>query len=101
MTTPRQAANAPLTIRPLEPRDRAEWDVLWAGYNAFYGRAGETALPAEVSDTALQAGVRNLFDRQYAQPLGGVDIAAFEAGGSLAPVPAPGRSFELGASLHF
>ena len=43
---------ATLIIRPLEPRDRAEWDVLWAGYNAFYGRAGDTALPVEVSDTA-------------------------------------------------
>ncbi len=44
--------NASLTIRPLEPRDRAAWDVLWAGYNAFYDRVGETALPAQVSDTA-------------------------------------------------
>jgi GNAT superfamily N-acetyltransferase len=25
-------------IRALEPRDRDAWAVLWAGYNAFYGR---------------------------------------------------------------
>ena len=47
-----------LTIRPLEPRDRAAWDVLWAGYNAFYDRAGETALPAQVSETTW----RRFFD---------------------------------------
>ncbi len=44
--------DASLTIRPLEPRDRAAWDVLWAAYNAFYDRAGDTALPAQVSDIA-------------------------------------------------
>ena len=36
----------PLTIRPLEARDRAAWDGLWAGYLAFY----ETALAPEVTD---------------------------------------------------
>lgn len=40
-----------LTIRPLAAHDREDWDVLWAGYNAFYGRAGDTALPREISDT--------------------------------------------------
>lgn len=53
------------------------------------------------SGLSLQAGVRNLFDRRYAPPLGGVDIAAFEAGGALSPVPGPGRSFELGATWTF
>lgn len=38
-------------IRPIEPNDRAAWQPLWDGYNAFYGRAGETALPAEVTET--------------------------------------------------
>ncbi|KAB7742873.1 GNAT family N-acetyltransferase [Parvibaculum sedimenti] len=36
---------SPLTIRPLETRDRAAWDGLWAGYLAFY----ETALAPEVT----------------------------------------------------
>ena len=39
-----------LTIRPLVAADRPRWQVLWDGYNAFYGRAGVTALAAEVTD---------------------------------------------------
>lgn len=31
--------------------DRAAWQPLWDGYNAFYGRAGETALPDAVTET--------------------------------------------------
>ena len=34
------------TIRAIQRSDRAAWQPLWDGYNAFYGRAGETALPA-------------------------------------------------------
>jgi GNAT superfamily N-acetyltransferase len=29
--------------------DFAAWKVLWDGYNAFYGRAGATALPAQTT----------------------------------------------------
>jgi GNAT superfamily N-acetyltransferase len=39
------------TVRPIEMRDRAAWAPLWDGYNAFYERAGPTALPAEVTET--------------------------------------------------
>ena len=35
----------------MSPNDYEQWLPLWAGYNAFYGRSGATALPAEVSDT--------------------------------------------------
>ncbi|WP_421862013.1 GNAT family N-acetyltransferase [Parvibaculum sp.] len=38
--------SGPLTIRSFEPRDRAAWDEMWAGYLAFY----ETALAPEVSE---------------------------------------------------
>lgn len=38
-------------IRPVQPDDRAGWQPLWDGYNAFYGRAGETALPAVITET--------------------------------------------------
>jgi GNAT superfamily N-acetyltransferase len=38
-------------IRPVEGRDLAAWTPLWDGYNAFYGRAGDTALPAAVTRT--------------------------------------------------
>ena len=40
-----------MQIRPLKPTDRAAWQPLWDGYNAFYERAGATALPAEVTET--------------------------------------------------
>lgn len=40
-----------ITIRPLQPTDRAAWQPLWDGYNAFYDRAGETALPAQITET--------------------------------------------------
>ncbi len=40
-----------LTIRELAPSDRPTWAPLWAGYNAFYDRAGATALAPEISDT--------------------------------------------------
>ena len=43
-----------IAVRPIEPRDRAEWEPLWAGYNAFYGRAGATALAPVITDTLWQ-----------------------------------------------
>lgn len=36
-------------IRSMEPRDYEAWRPLWDGYNAFYGRAGATALPEEIT----------------------------------------------------
>src|SRR4051812_48036993 len=46
------------TIRPLATADRAAWAPLWDGYNAFYGRAGPTALAPQVTDVLWQ----RLFD---------------------------------------
>jgi len=40
-----------LRIRPLQPQDYDAWRPLWDGYNAFYGRAGDTALPETVTQT--------------------------------------------------
>jgi GNAT superfamily N-acetyltransferase len=40
-----------IQVRPLQPTDRAAWQPLWDGYNAFYGRVAETALPAEITET--------------------------------------------------
>lgn len=42
---------AGLIIRPVEAGDRDRWLSLWEGYNAFYGRAGDSALPAEITQT--------------------------------------------------
>ncbi len=39
-----------LSIRDVERKDFDQWKVLWDGYNAFYERAGPTALPREITD---------------------------------------------------
>jgi GNAT superfamily N-acetyltransferase len=36
-------------MRPVERRDFDGWKPLWDGYNAFYGRSGNTALPEEIT----------------------------------------------------
>ena len=53
----------PLQIRPVTQADHHQWLPLWQGYNAFYGRAGETALPGqsggpaeEIADTFAPSG---------------------------------------------
>jgi GNAT superfamily N-acetyltransferase len=43
-----------LTIRDVAASDYEPWLTLWNGYNAFYGRSGPTALPAEVTRTTWQ-----------------------------------------------
>jgi GNAT superfamily N-acetyltransferase len=45
-------------IRPVRRTDYDEWRPLWDGYNAFYGRAGATALPEEITQTTW----RRFFD---------------------------------------
>ena len=42
-------ANDEFRVRTIATEDFREWKPLWDGYNAFYGRAGETALPPEVT----------------------------------------------------
>jgi GNAT superfamily N-acetyltransferase len=48
----------PVRIRPVEQADLAAWTPLWDGYNAFYGRAGPTALPPAITATTW----RRFFD---------------------------------------
>ncbi len=43
-----------LHVRPLAPADRSAWQPLWDGYNAFYGRHGDSALAAEITQTTWQ-----------------------------------------------
>jgi len=43
-------STAPI-VRFVRPADFDQWLPLWDGYNEFYGRAGETALPAEITRT--------------------------------------------------
>ncbi|MBA5637034.1 GNAT family N-acetyltransferase [Duganella sp. LX20W] len=48
--TPAEPRSA-LIIRPVRPADFPAWSVLWAGYNAFYGRSGPTALAPAIIET--------------------------------------------------
>ena len=41
----------PHLIRRLQATDFVAWKPLWDGYNAFYGRQGETALRPEITQT--------------------------------------------------
>jgi GNAT superfamily N-acetyltransferase len=45
---------ATINIRPVQQGDFKAWMQLWDGYNAFYGRKGETALPLEVTRSTWQ-----------------------------------------------
>lgn len=40
---------SPIAIRPVTRQDFDQWLPLWHGYNAFYGRSGETALASEIT----------------------------------------------------
>jgi GNAT superfamily N-acetyltransferase len=42
---------ATILVRDAVPEDYDRWLPLWEGYNAFYGRSGPTALPADVTRT--------------------------------------------------
>jgi GNAT superfamily N-acetyltransferase len=41
--------NDPLVIRMVKKDDFPEWEPLWDGYNAFYGRSGATALAPDIT----------------------------------------------------
>jgi len=36
-------------VRPVHRDDLSQWRPLWDGYNAFYGRSGDTALPEAIT----------------------------------------------------
>lgn len=44
-----RVATSPVLVRPIRPDDLQAWTPLWDGYNAFYGRAGETALAPAIT----------------------------------------------------
>lgn len=44
----------PVLVRPVSDADYSAWKPLWDGYNAFYGRVDETALPQEITQATWQ-----------------------------------------------
>lgn len=69
--------------------------------------AGYALLNARTSyqfrkNTQLTAGVSNLLNKAYADPLGGVYLSGLRAnGGALQPLPGYGRSVDLGLTIAF
>ena len=61
-------------VRPIQPSDYDAWQPLWDGYNAFYGRRDETALPAEITATTW---------RRFFDPAEPVFALVAESGGQL------------------
>lgn len=49
-----QAMRDSIHVRPVERPDYEGWRPLWDGYNAFYGRVGETALPESITSTTWE-----------------------------------------------
>jgi GNAT superfamily N-acetyltransferase len=43
-----------ILVRPVTSDDYTAWRPLWDGYNAFYRRRDETALPEEITQTTWQ-----------------------------------------------
>ncbi|UOD29610.1 TonB-dependent receptor [Massilia violaceinigra] len=69
-----------------------------AGYALLNARAAYQLR----KNVRLSAGVSNLLDKQYADPLGGVYLSGLIAQrGALQALPAHGRSLELGISVGF
>jgi len=65
---------SPIAIRPIAQADYDAWKPLWDGYNAFYGRENETALPREVTATTW---------RRFFDPAEPVHALVAERGGAL------------------
>ena len=72
---------------------------LGTGGYALVNLRSNVALGKQAS---VSLGVSNLFNRAYADPLGGVYLSRLATqGGALQPLPAEGRSFDLGLQLQF
>src|SRR3984957_6524715 len=63
-----------LSIRSVTRQDHDQWLPLWDGYNAFYGRAGPTALAPEITRMTWEG----FFDAY-----GPVDAVGAQSGASL------------------
>ena len=46
--------NTNIQVRAVRHNDFEAWKPLWDGYNAFYGRSGETALPDSITQVTWE-----------------------------------------------
>ena len=49
MRRKRFALSEPVQVRAVQPADFPQWSELWDRYNAFYGRAGDSALAPDIT----------------------------------------------------
>lgn len=72
--SPAQCSNAiprrgaAVMIRAPVTSDRARWQVLWDGYNAFYGRVGATKIVHDFGSTIFRSVRATLADRAIGRP---------------------------------
>jgi GNAT superfamily N-acetyltransferase len=43
-----------LIVRDVVASDRAAWELLWEGYNVFYGRVGEKSLKRDITEVTWE-----------------------------------------------
>src|SRR5271163_4054743 len=68
------SASDAIKVRPVRQDDLAAWMPLWNGYNAFYGRKGETALRPDITNSTW---------RRFFDPNEPVFALVAESGGKL------------------
>ncbi|SHG75679.1 TonB-dependent receptor [Massilia sp. CF038] len=85
-------------VGPKHRVDQRRLESRTAGYALLNLRAGYQLS----TSVLLSAGVNNLFDKFYNDPLGGVYLSGLAADkGALRPLPGQGRSVDLGMSVRF
>ncbi|MCC6070768.1 TonB-dependent receptor [Massilia sp. GCM10020059] len=93
--------NSQLEVKAVAAKDRVDQRRLeprTAGYALLNAR---TAYQWK-NGLLLTLGISNLLDKTYSDPLGGVYLTGLAADkGALTSLTAPGRSFDIGASLRF
>jgi hypothetical protein len=70
--------NSSIVVRAVTNADYPAWRPLWDGYNAFYGRMDETALPDEITQTTWQ---------RFLDPNGPVFALVAEQDGQIVGLP--------------
>ena len=72
-----------------------------ASYTLVNLRTGYAWKLSDQGSVRIDAGIRNLLNRYYRLPLGGVSVAEWKQTGELSPVAGPGRSYDIGVTLTY